>query len=177
MTLTTTLYVGDPVDYREMWRRLRQLLGATDADPTHEGPCSAFHPGCLELLHPQDLGLPALVWMLVGQDGPIPPDHLDQEQAHRHFAGCPWPVTAALSLDTTYSTRFRGGATAADLHAALLDDLIGWLEHRGVRHYRWRQEELGLDATSREELGRLGDMRLGRMAFGERELVREGAAS
>lgn len=96
-------------------------------------------------------GLPAILTVTYGSDGPLTWPHRDGEACdgeeccpdygdtadplHEHFV--------AVDFDTAYGWRAPNGAGCADLHAFLLHEVGVWLASEGVEDWSWRHEERG----------------------------------
>lgn len=138
MTLSTYIYLQDQVDYREVFVKCNQLIGAD------EGVRFSEHDGWIG--NRMDQGLCAL--MHVSYGAPL----VSQEQAAAHDEDCaeyegdcrkwhPRACWAEVNFDTAYSYSGPDGG-CGDLHARLVAELGQWLDERGV-HWAWRNEFTG----------------------------------
>jgi hypothetical protein len=136
MTLSTYVYVLDQVDYREVFVKCNQLIGA------HEGVRFSEHDGWIG--NGLDQGLCAL--MHVDHGAPL----VTPAQAAQHDEDCEpdcngdhWDRACWLKVnfDTAYSYSGPDGG-CGDLHARLVAELGQWLDERGAR-WEWRNEFTG----------------------------------
>lgn len=152
MTLDTRIYVHDEVDYRILFIRCNQLLGA------HEGVRVKDDPVRGSIGNLPGQGLDAWLIVYYGKGGPRTP-----EGAHKSYcepvldecpAPCGVPCWAEVSFDTGYGYKGPEGG-CGDLHVRLIAQLGQWLDNRGLNwswlngftgevHHRYaRLEELG----------------------------------
>lgn len=156
MTLSTNVYVLDPVDVPEMFRFCQELLTRYD-EPDHRTPAqqkwndeesSTYHDqedqtGVRRMANRIGQGLPAILDVTYRKGGPLRStdighsewceDDCDGEHAR--------PCFADVDFDTAYSSRFSFGG-CSELHALLVSNLGEWLDERGVR-WEWRNEYTG----------------------------------
>lgn len=145
MTRDTSIAIGRPTDVRELFKDCRTLLGCRDDVPTREG--DGYRTGCKEIANPMGIGLPALLEIQYGADGPM---------IHRCDSFCDSGCTdvqgddprdngwAAIevSFDTSYGYRGPDGEGCSDLHARLVRAVGQWCEQRGLP-WKWQNEFTG----------------------------------
>jgi len=134
MTLDTRIYVHDPIDYREVFAKCDQLIGA------HEGIKFTDEPGCIANAPMQ--GLPGWLMLYHGNGEPLREagDHAQycDGEADECFTPCGVPCWLEVSLDTAYGYHGPEGR-CGDLHARVVAELGRWLDGKGIR-WSWRNE-------------------------------------
>jgi hypothetical protein len=163
MTLSTNLYVLDPVDVPELFRFVQGLLTKYDDRPegerqtpeqqvSHDDESTWRGPGVRSLRNELGQGLPAILDITYRADGPLtteeqgatcgeycePGGSDDGSDYHDHPTVC----FADLDLDTAYGYRDSRGWGCGDLHAAMLAEIGQWLDERKIR-WSWRNEFTG----------------------------------
>lgn len=151
MTLDTRVYMHGPVDYREVFVKCNQLIGAHEGiKVTDENGSIWNHPG---------QGLCALLDVYYGDGVPLvkPGDHdrYCDGEADECFAPCGVPRWVEVSLDTAYGYR-EDGLGCGDLHAKLVAELGRWLDGKGIR-WSWQNEFTGEVHQGYEGLADLGE--------------------
>jgi hypothetical protein len=130
--VTTTVYIHDPVDYRTVFARCCELVGApADMKPTQDRDWMSTGP---------DQGLCAWTWVEHGCDGPplrttqAPhTEHCDPGCGYQHAPAC-WIEAVFDTEDDGYRDEHGGAGT---LHQRLVTSLGQWLDAREVR-WSWR---------------------------------------
>ena len=151
MTLSTEIYVLEPVDVRELFAECQRLLAAADEIPdrpqkSKEGGSWRGDGSARLLENLVGQGLPAWLMVHYREDGPL----VTAEQAAEHDEDCSeectgkyhdQPCHLLIDIDTAYSYRSaRGGC--GDLHAWYIAELSKWLAARNVP-FRWQNEFTG----------------------------------
>jgi hypothetical protein len=138
MTLDTRIYIHGPADYREVFVKCNQLIGADEGVRFEDKPGNIWNkPG---------QGLCALLDVYYGQGGTAlrkPGDHARycDGEADECFSPCGVPCWLEVSFDTAYGYRGPEGG-CGDLHARLVAELGRWLDGKGVR-WSWQNEFTG----------------------------------
>jgi hypothetical protein len=135
MTLDTKVIIQTPTDAREVFDFCRSLLGCTNANPWRaiepDGRWS-LNPGWGNVL---GQGLPALLKVQYGPDGPLQEMKYDDEGLEEVGVGPHDPAGfIEVSFDTAYSYRGLNGEGCGDLHSALVCLLGAWCDQR---HLPW----------------------------------------
>lgn len=185
MTLNTSIAIHEPMPAEDVYQFCRALLGT----PEHVVPIrsdSEFRQ-CRSIGHPIGIGLPALLDVYYGGDGPLGPwkgdedeDADSQEYARNDYSRNGW-AAIEVTFDTAYSYREPNGAGCSDLHAWLVTQLGRWLDERG-KTWKWENEFTGewhdrfdgLEEFGNAEVGALGSTVLRtRPEDGHEKFVRE----
>lgn len=149
MTLNTRVVIEQPYPAPRVFHHCRQLLGCTDAHVWEHERTSKWsrNPRYGNIL---GQGLPALLWLHYGPDGPLLDDDEDDPEERQGFI--------AVHFDTAYGyARFSpNGAGCEDLHAWLIRELGRWLDERGLT-WQWQNEFTGEWHRGSEGLGEFGD--------------------
>jgi hypothetical protein len=182
MTMGTTVYVRGPVNPERLFRFVQSLLSDGPQDDRHRPPGQPFIFDGGRTYEPDDMdehgewgnhlgqGLPALMHVKYGADGPLRVEHCDCE-AEPEWCECEpgqphsvdplrqWePFAVEVWFDTAYSYKTPNGATCGDLHAFLVSSVAAWLEAQpGPPGFVWSNGETGITSTTLAEIGRLGD--------------------
>lgn len=154
MTLDTRIYVHDPVDYREVWLKCNQLIGADERTKFTDEPDPVWEKGERKggdkngewwIWNKPGQGLCALLDIRYRKNGPVLGDgqhhrycEPDEETAHKKC----FPHWLEVSFDTAYSFRSDTGEGCGDLHARLVAELGKWLDGKGL-HWSWENEFTG----------------------------------
>ena len=139
MTLTTTVAVATPVPVEPLWRFCQSLLGDPDAMASEHEPDDGYGDGVYRNVPGQ--GLPALLWLYYGLDGPRDNEGVEETPPH----------VIAVHVDTPYG--FEGGP---DLHAWFVRELGAHLDDMGAVWW-WQQEYTGAWFRGADRLEELGD--------------------
>lgn len=138
MTLSTYVYVKDPVDYRELFVKCNQLIGAhehvefrEDDDSIHNLPGQGL---CAWLLLYHGHGKP----YCTAEQAATCDEDCEQPCDGDHYDRACW---AKVNFDTGYSFSGPDGG-CGDLHARIVAELGAWLDERGV-DWEWRNEFTG----------------------------------
>lgn len=158
MTLTTAIRIVEPTAVRPVFTYARHLLG---------GELATFHERAAgdiwrdaTIAHDAGQGLPALLWVHYGGDGPLHVDHEDWEcEESRHH--CPPAASIEVNFDTAYGYTAENGARCVDLHAWLVREMGEWLDSRGLTWW-WHDEMAGEWHRGEEGLAELGAAEKGR---------------
>lgn len=146
MTLDTRVAIGAPTDVHALFQFCRELLSTPATTPIQQYTDTAA--GTKSLSNPMGIGLPALLELDYGPDGPLP--------VHAHDEWCDddcdtWvaqnPVengwaAVVVSFDTTYSYRGPHGETCSNLHAQLVFQVGRWCDQRHLP-WKWQNEFTG----------------------------------
>jgi len=137
MTLDTRIYVHGQVDYRQVFVKCSQLIGA------HEGIRFEDKPG--NIYNRIDQGLCALLDIRHGNGRPlrVPGDHRPwcAGEDDECFSPCGIPCWLEVSFDTAYGYQGPEGG-CGDLHARLVAELGQWLDGQGIG-WSWQNEFTG----------------------------------
>jgi hypothetical protein len=152
MTLDTRVYVQGRIDYREVFVKCNQLIGAHEGIKFTDEPVADWKDG-ERIPGPEDgewtiwnkpgQGLCALLDISYRRADPL-------READEHakycdgdtddcFAPCGVPCWLEVSFDTAYGYKGDGGEGCGDLHARLVAELGQWLDGKGIR-WQWRNE-------------------------------------
>lgn len=152
MTLDTRVYVLDRIDYREVFLKCNQLIGAHEGIESRDEPEKIWREGKpypdpsgrWSIWNKPGQGLCALLDVSYRKDGPYVArgEHArfcepDEDESHQTC----FPRWLEVSFDTAYSYHDEHGGCGA-LHARLVFALGQWLDERGVR-WRWENEFTG----------------------------------
>lgn len=142
MTLSTDIYIHDPIEYLRVFVKMNQLLGA------HEGIqwTDSESYGSWAIRNEPMQGLPAWLWVYYTQDGqPLRADAnacgdcCDPEDDYHNHEPAHW---VKVNLDTGYGYSDSHGRGCADLHADLITALGQWLDEMGIG-WSWENEFTG----------------------------------
>jgi hypothetical protein len=154
MTLSTNVYVLDPVSPHELFRFCQTLL--TRFDEAHrpwsrqecsDKPAGAWSaPGAWRIANRIGQDLPAILDITYRPDGPLRTpeqaaehdEDCDEDCSGEHYRRACW---LDLDFDTAYSYQVDGMG-CGDLHAALVAEVGKFLDQRAVR-WEWRNEFTG----------------------------------
>ena len=166
MTLDTRIYLHDRADYREVFVKCNQLIGAHEGIRFTDEPVSDWKDG-KRLRGPEDgewtiwnapgQGLCALLDLSYRKDAPLraPGDHYRYCEPDECDGGCAPACWLEVSFDTAYGYRGDNGEGCGDLHARLVAELGRWLDGKGVR-WSWQNEFTGEIHSGYEGLTELG---------------------
>lgn len=154
MTLSTNVYILDPVSPHELFRYTQSLLTQYDdqkrpfnRQACSDKPFSYGAPGTWQIANDLGQGLPGILDITYRPDGPL----RTAEQSAAHDEDCDEGCSgeyhdracwADLDLDTAYGYRDERGMGCGDLHAALVSQIGQWLDGRNIR-WEWRNEFTG----------------------------------
>lgn len=169
MTLSTNIYVLDPVDPEELFRFGQSLLAEYDeqhrsaeAQAWRRGEPDAN--GRTSIYNRLGQGLPAILDVRYRNGG----QYVTAEMAG-HDEDCDEDCTGKyhdrecwidVDLDTAYGYRDERGWGCGDLHAVLVARIGNWLDERGVR-WEWRNEFTGDVHGDDDRYARLADLASG----------------
>lgn len=161
MTLSTNVYVLDPVDVHELFRFCQELLTQYDEgrhlpperQVMSDGPGSVYRNGGFiddpdgrrRIANQLGQNLPAILDIDYRVGGPLREAQTecdddcnpDECSGRYHERAC----YADVDFDTAYGARFSFGG-CSELHALLVSDLGQWLDAKGIR-WEWRNEYTG----------------------------------
>lgn len=153
MTLSTDVYILDPVDPVDVFRYCQTLLSAFDEEgrspdqQQSEVDNGWRGSGSLTMQNTMGQDLPAWLMLHYRRGAPL----VTEEQAAECDEDCesdcdgeyhPQPCWINVDFDTAYSYRGPNGMGCGDLHAVLVAGLGQWLDQHGVR-WAWRNEYTG----------------------------------
>lgn len=170
MTLSTNLYVLDPVDIPQLFRFCQELLTANDDRVPPQQPEDQVSVdkeswqgnGIRSLRNEIGQGLPAILDISYRPDGPLATEEQSkactddcepEDEYHHHPHAC----FADIDFDTAYGYRDSQGRGCGDLHAVLVSEVGKWLDERGVR-WEWRNEYNGDVHGGEDRYARLIDL-------------------
>lgn len=160
MTLSTNVYVLDPVDAHEIFRFCQGML--TKYDDEHRTPDQQIwsdeagtdyrdgqwveSPDRRCIANRIGQNLPGILDITYRTGGPLREAQTecdedcdpDECSGRYHDRFC-W---LDVDFDTAYGARFEGGMGCGDVHALLVAELGQWLDAKGVR-WEWRNEFTG----------------------------------
>ncbi len=160
MTLSTNIYVLDPVDVKEMFHFCQGLLTRYD-EPLHRPPAEqrwrdrpsqrwngtewVEDPDLRSISNEIGQVLPGILDIDYRASGPLREAQTECDEGcdpddcsgRYHARAC----FADVDFDTAYSSKFSFGG-CSQLHALLVSNLGQWLDGRGVR-WEWRTEYTG----------------------------------
>lgn len=139
MTLTTSIVLADPTPVEPLFRFCQSLVGDPDSMEWEHTPNDGFGDGAYRNRPGQ--GLPMLMWLYYGLDGPRRVETYDGQDP---------PHVIAVHVDNPY-----GDPDGPNKHAWFVRELGRHLDDLGVRWW-WQQEFTGTwyeGATSIAELG------------------------
>ncbi|MFC5744764.1 hypothetical protein [Actinomadura rugatobispora] len=153
MTLNTSVYVLDEINYKYVWVRANQLIGATEATRFRNEQVKTWQNGegkpepgnAWSIGNNAGQGLCALLDIHYRPDAPLRAKdggcewYCDPDCEDEHRSRACW---LEVSFDTGYGHRDQQGRGCGDLHASLVADLGKWLDERGVR-WLWENEFTG----------------------------------
>lgn len=179
MTMSTSVYVRGPVNPERLFRFVQSLLSESPQDDYHRLPGEPYVRPDGSTYAPSDIdngqwgnrigqGLPALMHVTYGSDGPLTVEYYDCEgDKCWHAEGEPceadpmrqWgPFCAHVWMDTTYGYEEANGAHCGDLHAYLVGSIAAWLsEQPGEPGFVWQNGETDITSTDLDRLSELGD--------------------
>lgn len=176
MTLDTRVYVHDEINYKDVWTKCNQLIGATEntrftdeQTKTWANGESFVEPGnSWWIWNTPGQGLCAL--MDISYRPGVPLRTAEQQAEHDdgicNLPGVSWYDEEAgpcdgsrhspacwleISFDTAYGYRDEQGRGCGDLHASLVAELGKWLDERSIR-WSWQNEFTGEIHTGPERL-------------------------
>lgn len=168
MTLDTRVQVRGQIDYREVWLKCNQLIGAHEGIKFTDEPVPEWKDGERKS-GPEDgewfiwndlgQGLCALLDIHYRKDAPLvaPGQHGSycDGEADGCSEPCGIPCWLEISFDTAYSYRGENDEGCGDLHARLVALLGRWLDSKGIR-WSWTNEFTGDTHWGFEGLTELG---------------------
>lgn len=143
MTLSTYVYIDGPVDHREVYDKVNEILHIKDPVFTDEE--SEYDEGVRRIDNALGQGFDAWVMTSSRYDGqPMiregDPDEAEEDPDSR-WAKDENQGYVKVNFDTAYGFNERG-YTCTTLHASVVVDLGKWLQERGVT-WRWVNEYTG----------------------------------
>lgn len=182
MTMSTSIYVRQPVNPERLFRFLQSALSDRQQDDYHRPPGQPYvrtdgstyetpeHATTGEWGNRIGQGLPAILEVTYGADGPIPVSYYDCEAGPEWCECAPGsphivddlrqyePFTVKVWMDTTYGYRADNGAGCGDLHAYMIASVAAWLaEQPGSPSIVWTNGETDITSDSLDRLHELGD--------------------
>lgn len=153
MTLDTRVYVLDEINYKDVWIKCNQLIGATENTRFTDEQRKTWRAGVGE---PQ----PGNAWRIGNNAGQglcawLDINYRPDVPLRASANGCEWYCDPGckdehenaacwleISFDTAYSYKDDLGRGCGDLHASLVAQLGQWLDERGIR-WTWHNEFTG----------------------------------
>ena len=160
MTLDTRFIIDHPVNAKDVFDFARAMIGATEQHSWGYQPDPRFLDNPYHHNHIGQ-GLPALLRVHHGADGPLLEAAYDEDDIHKigtkpHEPG----GFVEISLDTAYGYRGDDGLGCGQLHAQYVGILGRWCEGNNWP-YHWQNEFSGEWFTdwrlAADELGQDGD--------------------
>jgi hypothetical protein len=168
MTLNTDVFVLDPVNPRELFAAVLEIIAAESGVPV--GSCRTEDDGKGSLTTSCGQGLCAWFHLRYNGDGPLYTAEQRAERVAIHDKWCEEgcdgsehydpdlflsrPCALKFDLDTTYGYQDAKGG-CGDLHARIVGAAGAWLDARGVR-WEWKNEFTGDVYTGHDGLETLG---------------------
>ena len=139
MTLSTYLYVHDPIDIDDLWAEANRIIGAVNPLFDDDDKYSADGLRCRSNRPGQGF----CAWLLVtyATGGIFPSETCDEDCESPCTASHEPAHSARVNLDTAYSYSDANGGCGA-LHARLVARLGAWLDQQGTR-WSWQNEFTG----------------------------------
>lgn len=176
MTLSTNVYVLDPIDHREVFHFCQGMLAKYDEDrrspeqqawtdkqdETWRAGKSFVEPdNAWSIANRIGQGLPAILDISYRPNAPLRTpeqaaacyDWCDDDCTEEHDQQACW---LDIDFDTAYGYK-HNGMGCGDLHAAFVSELGQWLDARGVR-WSWRNEHTGEVHGGEDRYERLIDL-------------------
>lgn len=171
MTLSTNIYVLDPISPHELFRFCQTLLTEYDDDGGHrpfnrqecyDRPLSSvwseYGPGAWNIANRIGQGLPAILDIRYRPGAPLtspeqaeqctsecdPPgtEYGDEFDPGYHYHHHPRACWLHIDFDTTYGYKDSRGWGCGDLHAVLVARVGQWCDERGAA-WEWQNEFTG----------------------------------
>ena len=186
MTMSTSVYVRQPVNPERLFRFMQSALSSEPQSDYHRPPGQPYvredgsthePPGmgiCGEWGNRIGQGLPAILEVEYGADGPLAIGHYDCQAEPEYCEHGPgedhdvselrqWePFCVKVWFDTAYGYKEANGATCGDLHAYLVATVVAWLaEQPGSPGFVWSNGETDITSDNLDRLLELGDPALG----------------
>jgi hypothetical protein len=182
MTMSTSVYIREPVSPERLFRFMQSLLSGGPQDDYHRPPGQPYTRPDGSTWEPPEMdthgqwgnrigqGLPAIIEVEYGADGPLVVNHYDCE-AEPEWCECEpggphivdplrqWePLTVKAWFDTAYSYTAPNGAGCGDLHAFLVSSIATWLDAQpGSPGFVWSNGETDITSDTLDQIHRLGD--------------------
>lgn len=182
MTMSTSVYVRQPVNPERLFRFLQGALSERDQQDYHRRPGEPYvrkngstwespdMDQCGQWSNRIGQGLPAILRVTYGADGPLREDYYDCE-GEPEWCECkpgephdvdplrPFePLCVKVWFDTAYGYRGDNGAGCGDLHAYLVASVATWLaDQPGSPAYVWTNGETDITSDNLDRLHELGD--------------------
>jgi len=168
MTLDTRIYVQGPVDYREVFVKCNQLIGAHEGINFTDEPIPGWENGERKrgpedgewfIWNAPNQGLCALMEVSYRKGGALRAPGGHSRYCEPEADGCDGRSCAPacwleVSFDTAYGYSGPDGG-CSDLHARLVAEFGRWLDGKGIR-WSWRNEFTGEIHQGYEGLPDLG---------------------
>lgn len=161
MTLSTNVYVLDPIDAREVFEFCQPLVNPTGRAGIRTYDTATGAPGIRRMGNELGQGLDAILDVTYCPDGPVCVD------ADTHADWCGEDCTGkfhepvhcvGVDFDTSYGYKV-GNEGCGHLHARYIATIGAWLDAKGI-HWAWRNEFTGEvhDGDDRYAYARLPDL-------------------
>jgi len=162
MTLSTNVWVLDPIDFAQVWTVAQMLVKRYSRDGIE--PVWKDEARDIGRARSNEPGQGLCAWLLARYSDTPDPLH---DGTVKHDEDCDDPCTSSwcvrsaqrywveLDFDTAYGYVGAGGASAGDLHATILDQLGTFLDRQGVR-WSWQNEFTGDIYRGHDGLATLG---------------------
>ena len=182
MTMSTSIYVQQPVSPERLFRHLQAALSDRPQRDYHRLPGQPYvrengtvyespgHADRGEWGNRIGQGLPAILQVEYGAGGPLAIDHWDC-QSHPEYCECSpgevhdlsplrrfEPLCLKVWIDTAYGYRAANGASCGDLHAYMVATVADWLANQpGDPGFVWSNGETDIASDTLDRLHELGD--------------------
>jgi len=182
MTMSTSVYVRQPVNPERLFRFMQKALSDRPQKDYHRAPGQPYVREDGSTYEPTDMhecgkwgnrlgqGLPAILDVEYGADGPLAMEYYDCQAEPEYCDHLPgedhdvdhlrrWePYCVKVWFDTGYSYSEANGATCGDLHAYLVASVAAWLaDQPGSPGFVWTNGETDITSDNLDRLGELGD--------------------
>lgn len=182
MTMSTSVYVRGPVNPERLFRFMQAALSESPQVDYHRPPGQPYVRPDGSTYEPSDMntcgvwgnrigqGLPAILDVEYGADGPLSVEYYDCE-AEPEWCSCAdgaphevdrlrafEPLCVKVWFDTTYGYKADNGARCGDLHAHLVATVATWLaDQPGAPGFVWSNGETDITSDTLDRLHELGD--------------------
>lgn len=159
MTLNTSFIIDEPTNALDVFDLARSIIGANETHTWRHLPEPVYYRLNPVFCNDAGQGLPALLYVEYGADGPLLGYHYDEDDNETIGPHDPAGFIE-VSFDTAYGYKDELGRGCGALHAMYVGVIGRWCESNGWK-YHWQNEFTGewFDdwRKAADELGRDGD--------------------